>query len=77
MKDKLFIIRKYVKAKSAVEAIRKEKKQEPDDVWIDDDWKRQEMNKNETRLEDSIGFVFNEYKEDDDREQTPKGKRKI
>jgi len=35
MKDKLFVARKYIKAKNALEAIKKERKQKPDDVWGD------------------------------------------
>jgi chemotaxis response regulator CheB len=38
--EKLFVVRKYVKAKSAADAIRFEKKQAPDDIWLDDEWKR-------------------------------------
>ena len=41
MKNKLYIVRKYVRATSAAEAIKMEKKQEPDDVWLDDDWKKE------------------------------------
>lgn len=37
MKDKLFIIRKYIPAKTASEAIKKESKYPVDDVWWDDD----------------------------------------
>lgn len=36
---KLFIVRKFVKARSASEALRLEKKQEPDEVYLDADWK--------------------------------------
>ena len=46
---KRFIVRKYVMAKSAKDAIGKEKKTEVDEVWVDDKW---------LELEDakSIGF---------------------
>jgi hypothetical protein len=37
---KLFVIRKYVMAANIQDAIRKEKMQKPDDVWVDDDWKK-------------------------------------
>lgn len=37
---KLFIIKKYVWAKSAQHALKKEKNTPPDDVWIDEDWKK-------------------------------------
>lgn len=40
MKNKLFVIRKYVYAKSAIDAIRKEKKVIVDDIWLDEEWKK-------------------------------------
>ena len=41
MKDqKRFILRKYVMASNAREALRKDKTSEVDDVWVDDDWKK-------------------------------------
>lgn len=42
MKKKLkqFVVRKYVMATSARAAIAQEKKQEADDVWLDEDWKK-------------------------------------
>jgi len=49
---KLFIIRKYILAKSAQDAIKKERFTQVDDVWVDDDWKK-EQNDNLTRV---IGF---------------------
>lgn len=36
--DKRFIVRKYIMAKSASEALRKELKIKADEVWIDPDW---------------------------------------
>ncbi|HYK01319.1 MAG TPA: hypothetical protein VE974_06155 [Thermoanaerobaculia bacterium] len=41
---KLFIVRKYVSAASAAEALRIEKQIAPDDVWLDDDWKKSQPN---------------------------------
>lgn len=38
VRDKLFIVRKYVKANSAAQAIRREKKIAVHDVYIDADW---------------------------------------
>lgn len=49
---KRYIIRKYVMAKSAEEALKKERKMIPDDVWIDEDWKKD----NPKNLESAIGF---------------------
>ena len=40
---KQFVVRKYVMARTATEAIRLEKKYDVDDVWIDDDWKKQNV----------------------------------
>jgi hypothetical protein len=38
--NKLYVVRKYVYAKNAREAIRKERGQNVDDVWLDDDWRK-------------------------------------
>lgn len=38
MADKRFVIRKYIMAKSALDAIRKDKQTPVDDCWIDNDW---------------------------------------
>ena len=48
---KLFVVRKYVWATNAKQAIVKEKKIKVDDIWVDDDWKR-----NSNQLKDAIGF---------------------
>ena len=45
---KMFVIRKYILARSADEALKKEKNHKPDEVYLD-------MNQPEARLE-SIGF---------------------
>jgi hypothetical protein len=52
---KMFILRKYVRAKSASDAIRKDKQTPVDDVWVDDDWKKQQ-----NALENAIGFTVTE-----------------
>lgn len=57
---KMFILRKYVRAKSASDAIRKDKLTPVDDCWVDEDWKKQQ-----TVLESAIGFTVNT--EDDER----------
>jgi hypothetical protein len=38
--EKLFVVRKYILAKSAIEAIRKDKLAPVDDVWIDEEFKK-------------------------------------
>lgn len=50
--DKLFILRKYVKARSVQEAIRLSKNAEWDDVYVSDDWKEGTVN----QLASAIGF---------------------
>lgn len=49
---KRYIIRKYIMANSAKEALKKERALEADDVWVDDEWKRLE----DERLKTNIGF---------------------
>lgn len=51
-KEKLYIVRKYIMAKSATDAIKKERRIIPDDVWVSDDWIKE--NKNE--LSSAIGY---------------------
>ena len=59
MKNKLFVVTKFVKAKSAVEAIAKAKGSPPDEVFIDGDWKKEESKK-KTNLTNAIGFEVSE-----------------
>jgi len=51
--NKRFIVRKYIMAKSAKEAIKKDKTTMPDDVWVDDEWKKENPN----QLVSAIGFL--------------------
>lgn len=51
IKKDRYIIRKYVMARSAAEAIRLDKITKPADVWIDDDYK-----KDNKELASAIGF---------------------
>jgi hypothetical protein len=50
--NKIYIIRKYVIANSASQAIRKEKFQKVDDVWVDESTQKdilfEQLKKNET-----------------------------
>jgi hypothetical protein len=50
--QKKYIIRKYIFATSVKHAIKIEKKYLPDDVWIDDEWKKENPNS----LVSAIGF---------------------
>ncbi len=52
-KDKLFVIKKYVMASSAQDALRKEKNIKPDDCWVDEDWRKNTKDK----LAEVIGFT--------------------
>jgi hypothetical protein len=56
--QKLFIVKKYIIATSAHEALKKERTIRPDDVWVDEDWKKDNPN----RLISAIGFThYPEY----------------
>lgn len=59
-KRKLFVIKKYVMALSARDALRKESKIPVDDVWIDEDWKKGQSN----QLASAIGFGVDSYQEE-------------
>ena len=48
----MFVVRKYILASSASEALKRERKHRPDEVFLDDDWKKEKGNK----LESAIGF---------------------
>jgi hypothetical protein len=52
-RKKLFVIRKYIFATSAREAIKEERNHEVDDVWVDDEWKKDPNN----QLSSAIGFA--------------------
>lgn len=42
-KPKMYVVRKYIKALSAAQAIRKDKATPVHDVWIDEAWSKQEL----------------------------------
>ena len=61
-KPKMYIVRKYIKAKDLKQAIRLEPKTPIHDCWIDSEWKEQ-------HLADAIGFThveddLSEYEEE-------------
>jgi hypothetical protein len=58
-KDKLFVVKKYVMAKSAQEALKKEKKQDADDCWVDEEWRKS----NTDKLAQAIGFTIHKQEE--------------
>jgi len=60
-KKKLFIVRKYISAFSARHAIDLDKKSPVDDVWVDDEWKKNNIN----QMQPAIGFLTDNNEEDD------------
>ena len=50
---KMFVVKKYIMASSAKEALRKERKVAADDCWVDDDWRKN----NTDNLASAIGFT--------------------
>lgn len=48
----MFVIKKYIMAPNAREAMKRERKIEPDDIWVDDEWRKA----NTDNLADAIGF---------------------
>lgn len=55
--DKLFVVKKYIKAPSLKAALRIEKKIPVSDAWIDDDWRKANME--EEKPKKNIGFTKN------------------
>lgn len=51
--EKRFIVKKYIMAKSAHDALKKERRTRPDDVWVDEEWKKDNPN----QLQSAIGFT--------------------
>lgn len=61
--QKMFIVRKFVMAKDAKDALRKENSQKADEIWIDPEW----ANGRNNVLSSAIGFdnghsAFDDYK---------------
>lgn len=59
-KEKLYIVRKYIKAKDVKSALRKEPKTAVHDLWIDEEWRNQ-------HLASAIGFEV-DFPVDEDEE---------
>ena len=60
MKPKLFVVRQYIMAKNATEAIKKAKRADVHEVWVDEEWSK--GNRNE--LASAMGFVINKDEKD-------------
>lgn len=54
--NKRFIVRKYIMAKSASDALKNERRFRPDEVFLDDEWMKQKG----TNLQSAIGFNLEE-----------------
>lgn len=54
----MYIVRKYIKAYSALEAIKKDKDHPVDDVWVEERWQ-------DKHLADAIGFDNGKASEED------------
>jgi len=61
-KQKLFVVRKYIMASSAHEALKKERRLRPDDVWVDEDWKKE----HKEQLASCIGFTTDSERDYED-----------
>jgi len=70
MKEKRYIVRKFIMAKSCQEALKKEKKIIPDDCWVDEDWKKD----HQQDLVSAIGFSVNNYENYETSERKTKNK---
>ena len=57
---KMFIVRKYIMAENATQAIKLDKKTKVDDCFIDSDWKEGKLR----QLESAIGFAHYPQEED-------------
>lgn len=57
---KLFVVRKYVWAKNASEALKNERNQKADECWIEEKWQEKniEINKNIK----TAGFIIKKHK---------------
>ena len=61
MNEKRYIIRKHIVAKSASDALKKERKYKADECWIDEDWAKQQNIQNPS----AIGFAVKRDDKDD------------
>lgn len=46
----LFVVRKYIIAKDIQDAIKKDKKILPQDIWIDEGWKKEKIEKKNKKI---------------------------
>ena len=55
---KKFIVRKYIMASSVSEALKLERRAKPDDVFVDDEWRKN----NEDKVASEMGFSIKKKK---------------
>lgn len=48
--NKLFIVRKYIKARSIEDALKKDKVKKVDEIWVDEQWKEKNINKIDSKV---------------------------
>ena len=53
-RQQLFVVRKYIFATSAAEAIKLDKTHDVDDVWVDDDYRKEALR---SQLQEPMGFT--------------------
>lgn len=58
-KQKMFVIKKYIMASNAQEALKKERRQPADDCWVDEEWRKN----NTDNLASAIGFSASKKEE--------------
>lgn len=58
-KPKMYVVRKYIRANNAAQAIRKDKTTPPHDVFVDNEWKNKS-------LPEAIGFQDTPTEEEDE-----------
>ena len=62
---KLFVVKKYIMATSAHDALKRERRFRPDDCWVDEDWRKE--HKEVRQLQSCMGFtVEHDYYSSDD-----------
>ena len=54
--EQMYVVRKYVMATSVVDACKRESKSPVHEVFVDDDWKKKQME----QLPSAIGFAVND-----------------
>lgn len=59
--SKMFVVRKYVMARTVKEALRKEPKTDVHEVFVDDEWRKNRAD----RLSEAVGFYLPKTEEEE------------